>query len=221
MKQHQKWFATALAVASGLVIAGSAQAQDYASGTPYLSNLSPANMSLYDSWATATITSLPTGCEVSAVGQGSMYYALPTAIALNPADTRAVFTFTINDDPTKYIWVGSRFVLNDNAGGQWYPNPGYSGYANGGNPPEVSWNGNVVTWTQPLNAAQLTAIQAGNDYLYGFNLVFDPAAMAGPPIYDVTFNSLVLEPAPEPTTLALLGLGVAGFVIARRRVSVS
>jgi len=218
MKQHSKWFAIALAVASGLVIASSAQAQDYASGTPLLSNLNPANMSIYDAWTTATITSQPTGVQVSWVGTyGSFYYANPTPIALNPADAVAVFTFTINNNPANYIWVGSRFVINDNAGPQWYPTPGYSGYANGGNPPEVSWNGNVVTWTQPLNAAQLTAIQAGGDAIYGFNLVFDPAAMSGPPIVDITFNSLVLQPVPEPATLALVGLGAAGLLAFRRR----
>jgi hypothetical protein len=217
MKQHQKWFAIALAVASGLVIASSAQAQDYASGTPYLSNLLPANMSIYDSWTTATITSQPTGVEVSWVGgYGSFYYANPTPIAINPLDTIAVFTFTINNNPANYIWVGSRFVLNDNAGGQWYPNPGYSGPFNGGSPADVSWNGNVATWTEQLNPAQLTAIQAGGDVLYGFNLVFDPAVMNGPPIEDITFNSLVLE-VPEPTTLALVGLGAAGLLALRRR----
>lgn len=217
MKQHQKWFAIALAVASGLVIASSAQAQDYASGTPLLSNLLPANMTLYDSWTAATITSQPTGVEVSWVGgYGSFYYANPTPIAINPLDTIAVFTFTVNNDPANYIWVGSRFVLNDNAGGQWYPNPGYSGPFNGGSPADVSWNGNVATWTEQLNSAQLTAIQAGGDVLYGFNLVFDPAVMNGPPIEDITFNSLVLE-VPEPTTLALVGLGAAGLLALRRR----
>jgi hypothetical protein len=62
-------------------------------------------------------------------------------------------------------------------------------------------------------------VQTGTDEIYGFNLELDPAVLAAGS-YDVTFNSLVLQ-APEPTTLALLALGVTGFVIARRRISVS
>ena len=217
MKQHAKWFAAVLALASGLAIVNSANAQG-ASGSALLDNLVPANMTLYDSWTAATITPQANGLQVSWVGAyGSLYYNNPTPVALNANDTEAVFTFTINNDPANYIWVGSRFVLNDNTGGSWYDNPGYSGYGNGGNPGNVTWNGNIVTWVVPLNATQLAAVQTGNDYLYGFNLVFDPAAMNGPPIVDVTFNSLVLQPAPEPSTLALIGLAAAGLMIFRRR----
>jgi hypothetical protein len=216
MKQYTKWFAAALAVAGVLAAANSLQAQS-ATGTPYLSNLVPGNMYLYDNWGSATITSQPNGLRIVSGGLGSFYYDIPVADrqTLNAANTQAVFTFTVNSDPTAMIWVGSRFVLNDNAGPTWYPNPGYSGYGNGGNPPEVSWNGNVVTWTVPLSPAQLAAVQTGSDVLYGFNLVFDPAAMAGPPVYDITFNSLTITP--EPSTLALVGLGAASWLARRRR----
>jgi hypothetical protein len=216
MKQYTKWFAAALAVAGVLAVANSLQAQ-FATGTPYLSNLVPGNISLYDNWASATVTSEPTGLRISSGGLGSLYYDIPVADRqpLNLGGTQAVFTFTVNSDPTAMIWVGSRFVLNDNAGPAWYPNPGYSGYGNGGNPSEVSWNGNVVTWTVPLSAAQLAAVQTGSDVLYGFNLVFDPAVMAGPPVYDITFNSLAITP--EPSTLALVGLGAASLLAFRRR----
>ena len=218
MKQNRIWFAAALAAASILGIASPANAQSV-TGTPYLSNLVPGNMSLYDSWASATISSEATGVRVAAVGYGSFYYDIPVADrqTINSGNTMAVFTFTVNDDPSRYVWTGSRFVLNDNAGPIWYPNPGYSGSGNPGNPPEVSWNGNVVTWSQPLDAAQLTQVQSGSDVVYGFNLVFDPAVMNGPPSYDITFNSLVLTSVPEPSSLALIGLGVTGLLAFRRR----
>ena len=60
MKQHTKWFATALAMASGLIIANSAQAQGI-TGTPFLSNIPAVGPSYSGYWATplATITSTP------------------------------------------------------------------------------------------------------------------------------------------------------------------
>ena len=127
-----------------------------------------------------------------------------------------MLTFTVNDTPANYIWVGTPFILNDNSGAVTYG--GYSGSGNPGNPSTVVWNGNVVTWTVPLAAGQVAAIQAGGDAIYGFNLEFDPAVLTAGS-YDVTFNSLVLE-VPEPTTLALLALGVTGFVIAQRSIGV-
>jgi len=223
MKQHQKWLMIALAVAGGLVITSSARAQAV-TGTPYLSNLNPTYLTLYADWATpdATINILPTGMQVIDNGPayGSCYYDAWDAgqsQTLNTGDLFAVLTFTVNDVPANYIWVGTPFILGDNYGAVTYGS--YSGSGNGGNPSTVTWNGDVVTWTVPFVAGQVAAIQAGNDTIYGFNLEFDPAVLTAGS-YNVTFNSLVLE-VPEPTTLALLALGVTGFVIARRRISVS
>ena len=49
----------------------------------------------------------------------------------------------------------------------------------------------------------------------GMNFQIDPANVSGN--YDITFNSLVLSPVPEPATLALVGLGAAGLLAFRRR----
>src|ERR1035437_9285590 len=69
MKQHSKWFAAVLAVASGLVMVNSAQAQAI-TGTPYLSNIPAVGPSYSGLWATplATITSTATGLEFNAPG---------------------------------------------------------------------------------------------------------------------------------------------------------
>jgi PEP-CTERM motif len=221
MKQHAKWSAAALALAGCLAIANSAQAQAV-TGTPYLSNMDPSTLNtapnaLYPSWDTATINSLATGLEVNATGYGSLYYVVPNADVqtLNANDAFAQLTFTVNGDASAYIWVGTPFILNDNSGASTYGGL-YSGSGNPGNPSTVVWNGNTVTWTVPLSAAQLAAVQTGTDAIYGFNLEFDPAVLAAGN-YDVTFNSLVITSVPEPASLALMGLGAAALLVFRRR----
>jgi hypothetical protein len=223
MKQNTKWLPAVLAVAGGMVMISSAQAQSV-TGTPYLSNIDPSTLNTapnatYANWnGGANFTSLSTGLEVQSAGYGSLYYVVPAGNVqtLNTADTQAVLTFTINSPAANnFVWAGTPFILNDNSGAATYG--GYSGSGNGGNPSTVTWNGNVVTWTVPLSAGQLAAVQAGGDAIYSFNLQMDPAVLNNGPIYDMTFNSLVLSPAPEPTTLALVGLGAAGLLAFRRR----
>src|ERR1039457_7352666 len=69
MKQQTKGFATALAVAGGLAIVNSAQAQAI-TGTPYLSNINAAAPTYTGFWniPLTTITSTPTGLEFNAPG---------------------------------------------------------------------------------------------------------------------------------------------------------
>src|SRR6266436_1617540 len=213
MKHYTKWFVTALAVVSGPAIVNTAQAQAV-TGTPYLSNMDPSTLNtppnaLYASWAgpPTTFTSHPTGLEVSSVTYGSLYYVVPAGQVqtLDPADTVATLTFTVNDfDVAKYGWIGTPFILHDNSGAATLG--GYSGPGNPGSDPGTTWNGNVVTERETLTAAEIAAIQLGNDAIYGFNLQVDPAGVS-PPTYDITFNSLVLSPVPEPASLALVGLG--------------
>ncbi len=221
MKQRVKWLTTAVTTVSAVVAVCSVNAQPV-TGTPYLSSMDPLTLNtspnaVYAAWSGATFTSLPTGLEVnSPPAYGSLYYVVPNGQVqtLNPSDTIAQLTFTVNGDPSAYIWCGTPFILNDNTGAQSYG--GYSGYNNGGNPPEVSWNGNVVTWSVPLSPAQLAAVQTGTDAIYAFNLQFDPAVVAAGS-YDVTFNSLVITSVPEPATATVIGLGAAGLMAFRRR----
>ena len=231
MKQKSIRLATAIAVAGSLLIASSALAQDYATGTPTLSNIPIGMTAVYANWATyppTTISSSPAGLDVVSYGYGSGYYANPTPVPiLNVNDVQAVLTLTINTTSPNlggpatplidYNWVGIPFAIGDNAGNFFYG--GYSGYLNGGNGPDVVWNSNgTVTETEQLNPAQIAQIQGGSDVIYSINLEFDGAGgVGGSGFYNVTYDSLVLEPVPEPATLALVGLGAVGFLAIRRR----
>jgi hypothetical protein len=224
MKQYTKWLGIAFAMAGGLAVVSSAQAQAV-TGDAYLDNMVPSTLNTapnatYAGWSGATFTSTPTGLEVSATGYGSLYYVVPGAEVqtLNVNDTVATLTWTVNSPSVSDInWIGTPFILNDNSGAVTLG--GYSASGNPGSDPGTTWNGNVVTETESLSAGEIAAIQAGGDAIYSFNLEVDPASFVGPPSYNITFNSLVLSPTPvpEPATLALVGLGVTGLLAFRRR----
>jgi hypothetical protein len=211
MKQHAKWFATALAVATGLAGAHSARAQ----GVTVVSDFHNFNLSvLYANWNedgsqiinggsgfTPVITSGPTSYEVQAQGYGSGAYNLPVALNV-PGATQVALTFTINTPANGDNFLGPNFDLSDGTHQVTYF--AYDHYITPG----------TFTITAPIGSIDPTDITA-------FNLEFDPAGFGGGAPYDITYNSLVLlTPVPEPTSLALLAIGAAGVVIARRRITV-
>ena len=209
MKQTSKYLVTALAVATGLVIADSAQAQAI-TGTPYLSNINPAAPSYSGYWATplATITSTPTGLEFNAPGgSGSfstMYYPIPASqqTTLNPLDNQVTFTFLWNSG-NAVAGVNVLFALDDSLGGVNYYGTGY-------NVPTPGLN----SYTFPLQAANQANVAAGA-VINGMNFQIDPANVLGN--YDITYSSITLSQVPEPTMLALAGMGTAGLLALRRR----
>jgi hypothetical protein len=211
MKQLAKWMAVSVTGAAALATINSANAQS-ATGSIAFSSITPDSVAAYyAAWSGApTITtSTATGFEISSVGYGSLYYANPAGVPINAADTQVTLTFTLNG-PAGGFYVGVPFILNDNAG----PNNSapYGGYST------FTFPG-TYSETVPLTADQLTAVQTGNDAIYGFNLEFDPAGNTPGNAYDITFNSLTLSAAaaPEPGTMALFGLGAAGLAVLRRR----
>src|ERR1039457_2628838 len=98
MKTHVEWFATTLILAGALGMAGSARAQGV-TGTPYLSNMDPANVQFFNVWGTpaATITSTALGLEINAPGGSgtfsTSYYGLPANQIQpnNPLATQVTF----------------------------------------------------------------------------------------------------------------------------------
>jgi hypothetical protein len=217
-----KQLVTVLAVAAGLTLAGSTQAQ-YITGGQYLSDVQFPG-SGYGGWSGATFTQTPTGIEVQAPvsgGYGGAYFVINggSVQTLNPSGTDVKLTLTVNGDPSNYIWFSpGQLALNDDLPlpTAFYYNMPYNGYGNGGNPPppEVVWNGNTVTITEPLQALQLAKVQGGSDHIYAFNLDVDPAVI-NTPVLDITFNSI--QVVPEPATVTLVGLGLLGLLGLRRR----
>lgn len=234
MKQPTKWFATALAVASGLIIANPAQAQ-YSTTT--LSDFNNFTLSAtYGNWDVAgssifnggegytpTLTSGPTSFEVNALGYGSGAFNFATPISA-PGATQWQLTFTINAPTAAQgtFWMNPGVDMSDgthqvhltaaNGAGGYLD---YGGYTAGTYTLFGSFNDSFGGG--PLDTTTITA----------FNLELDPAAydasQGGPGTpYDISYDSLVLlTPTPEPTTLALLAIGATGLVIARRRARVS
>jgi len=209
MKQPTKWFVSALAIASGLVMVNSSQAQPV-TGTPYLSNINPANAFFSGYWNTplATITSTPTGLEFNAPGgSGSfstMYYPLPASqqTPLNPLDTQVTFNFMWNSG-NAVAGVNVLFALDDSMGGVNYYGTGY-------NIPSPGLN----SYTFALQVPNQANVAAGA-IINGINFQIDPANVSGN--YDITYSSLTLSQVPEPTTLVLVGLGSVGLLAFRRR----
>ena len=209
MKKPTKRLAAALAVAGGLVMSGAVQAQTV-TGTPYMSNINPTAPSYTGFWSgpPTTITSTPTGLEFNAAGGtgsfSTMYYAIPLAqqTPLNSLDTQVTFNFIWNSG-NAVAGVNVLFALDDSMGGTDYYGTGY-------NVPSPGLN----SYTFALQSPNQAHVAAGA-LINGLNFQIDPANVSGN--YDITYSSLTLHPAPEPTTLALAGLGIVGLLAFRRR----
>ena len=225
MKQPTKWIAAALAVTGGLVMSNAAKADTT------LSTFQNFNLSAtYANWDvtgseiisggsgfTPIITSgaTPGSFDVQAQAYGSGAYNFASPINATGAN-EFVFTFTINTPSSGTFWMNPGVDIADgthlvhltaaNTEGAYLD---YSHYSKG-----------TYTVYGPLHD-QFGGADLDVSTITAFNLELDPAEFGGNAPYDITYNSLVLTTAPEPTTLALLGIGAAGLVIARRRARVS
>lgn len=217
MKQPKTWIKATLAVAGSLMVAGVAQAQF---ATNVISDFHNFNLSVtYANWNVAgsdilnggsgftpVITSGPTSYRVQAQGYGSGAFNLSTP-ASAPGATQFLFTFTINS-PSGTYWMNPGLSFSDGTHQVFVTAANAEGgFRNYGN----YTGGNTYTLYGALGDLDTTTVTA-------FNLEFDPAGFGGGAPYDITFHSLsLLTPVPEPSSMALLGLGAMGLWAARRR----
>jgi len=143
----------------------------------------------------------PGSYEVKAEAYGSGAYNFATPINAAGA-TEVQLTFTINSALTPANdFMGPNFDLTDGTHQVQYAE--YAHYPGGG-------TFTVTAALGTINPADITA----------FNLEMDPAGFGYTTPYDITYDSLALltpNAVPEPATMALAAIGMAGLIIARRR----
>ena len=165
---------------------------------------------------TLTSGSTPGSFEVNAQGYGSGAYNFVTPVNASGAN-EFVFTFTINSPSGGPFWMNPGVDISDGThqvhlAADPASFPGASGgYLNYGN-----FTAGTYTLYGPLHD-QFGGADLDPSTITAFNLEFDPAGYGSGAPYDITYGNLALTVVPEPTTAALLGVGVLGLVTARRR----
>lgn len=237
MKQNTKWLMTALAVAAGLIIANFAQAQ-YVLGNGASAGIASANAPGANLFTGANVTTA-NGLALSGSAYSWNEWDIPAGQqqAYNPNDNQIIFTYTIlSPTPSPaggsgpWEWYGLQPLIGTYAAGDSGANLsryfGYDGYDLSYGFPNGQGIANqdagyvynpanqTVTETGSLSAANMADLAAGGTVTF-FQISMDPATVAS----GFSFQIDSIELVPEPATMALAGLGLAGLLIARRRVS--
>ena len=206
MKQQKRWFASALALAGSLALVSPAMAD--ATITTFDNFVSDA---LYPSWAlpSATIVSGPTAYTITATGYGSNYKYIGAPVINGLGNTHLELTVTLSGPLAADGHLGPIIGLIDGDGT-------HVNYA---------WYGQLLgnhVLTMPVDSPTWTAAPGttpGLDLstLTHMHMQLDPGGFGTQGAYTISFENLRLITVPEPSSLALFGLGATGLAWLRRR----
>lgn len=192
MKQQTKWFANVLALAGSLALVSPAVA------ATTITTFDSFNMSGLFAWSDATVVSGPTSYSITDTGYGSGYYDINPNINASGGTTLEV-TLSLSGASEANGLLGPIISLVDGDGT----------FIN------FPWYGQTLG--SHVLTADLTAFPALDlSTLDFFHLQLDPSGYAG--AYTVEWQNMQITTVPEPSALALLGIGAAGFLVARRRL---
>ncbi len=207
MKPPTKWLANALAIVTGIAFVSSAAADTTITTFDFFTS-----DALYASWAlpSATIVSGPTSYSVTATGYGSnyKYIGFPVIQGGGLGNNRLQLTVTLSGPPAADGQLGPIVELIDGDGTDY--NFAWYGQTLGSHVLTMSLNS--PTWAN----APGTTPGLDLDTLTHMHMQLDPGGFGTLGAYTVAWEDLSL--IPEPSSFALVSLGIAGFVLARRRV---
>ena len=218
-----------IAITSGIaavaLVLGTIQAQGQSVLYNFADNTS-------DGWANAGFSSTPAatvatigtqnyiaiplgGFQVAnvAAGSGALFNAMAAAAA-NPAGYDISYDYYINTAGV----TGSTYLQ---VGTFWNQGDGYY-HQDYGSPNELQLNGtqmasgNVFTGTVTINLAAVGFAPVAGDTFYRLGLIANGDGSG----VVVDFTNISIEPVPEPSSLALAGLGaMGGLMLFRRRLA--
>jgi len=206
MKQPNRWFTNALALAGSLALICPAAADTTISTFDNFTS-----DALFPSWAlpSATIVSGALSYDITASGYGSNYKYIGGFGILGAGNTHIELRVTLSGPAGADGHLGPIIGLIDGDG----THVNYAWYGQTLGSHVLTSDINSPTWTAAAGSTPGLDLNT----LTHMHMQLDPGGFGASGFYTVSWENLGLIAVPEPTSLTLLGLGAAGMFILRRR----
>ena len=199
MKQFNRWLAKPLALLAGLVLVNSGLAQ-----STTITTFDNFNLDGLFGWSDATIVSGPLSYQVTDTGYGSGFEDINPNISA-PGATHIELTVTLSGAAGASGLLGPIVALVDGDGT--FVNYAWYGQALGSHVLSADLSSGIGLGTGGVPGLDLATL----DF---FHLQLDPSSYAGS--YTVAFENLRLTTIPEPSSMAMIGLGGLLLILRRR-----